>query len=67
MLYRVTNQTGADVQFFPSFRLVTDTLTVVDGGDGIGTHVYEAIARRHRRDFAFFAMPTKSEWIALAG
>lgn len=67
MLYRVTNNTGADVQFYPSFRLVTDTLTVVDGGDGVGTHVYEAIARRHEKDVPFFAMPTKVSGLLLQG
>ena len=32
MLYEVTNNTGRDRGFYPSFRLVTNTLQVVEGG-----------------------------------
>lgn len=59
MIYRVTNRTGKDVDFFPSFRLVTNTLQVVEGGAGVSPLVYDAIAGRHRVDFPFFAPPTK--------
>ena len=59
MLYRVTNSTGQDVEFYPSFRLVTNTLGVVTGGDDISPSVYDAIAARHVKEFPFFALPTK--------
>jgi len=59
LFYKVTNNTGRDVEFFPSFRLVTDTLDVVVGGEQIGTQVYDAIAARHDTETAFFAPPSK--------
>ena len=67
VLYRVTNNTGSDVQFFPSFKLVTDNLQVVEAGDGVGMQVYERIGRRHENDFGFFAMPTKVSGLLLQG
>lgn len=59
LLYRVTNNTGQDVQYYPTFRLVTDTLEVVEGGNQISPTVYDAIYERHRREFPFFAPPWK--------
>ncbi len=59
VLYTVTNNTGKDIQFFPSFRLVTDTLKVVDGGDEISPSVYESVLERHRAEFPFIAAPSK--------
>ena len=49
VLFEVTNHTGRDVQFYPSFRLVTSTLHVVEGGANISPNVYDAIAARQRR------------------
>src|SRR5262245_53853491 len=40
VLYRVTNRTGKDVRFFPAFRIVTNTLRVVDAGDGVHPSAY---------------------------
>ncbi len=59
MLYEATNHTGRDVEFYPSFHLVTDTLKVVEGGDSISPSVYDAIAARHKLEFPFLALPTK--------
>lgn len=59
VLYRVTNRTGQEVQFYPSMRLVTSTLDVVEAGDRISPRVYGAIAARHRDEFPFFAPPVK--------
>lgn len=59
VLYQVTNQTGQEVQFYPSFRIVTNTLQVVDGGADISPSVYDAIAARHKREYPFFAPPGK--------
>lgn len=57
VLFTVTNRTGRDVEFFPSFRLVTDTLTVVDGGAEVSPTVYEQIAERHKSEYPFLAPP----------
>ncbi len=59
MLYRVTNRTGQDVQFYPSARLVTSTLEVVEAGDQIAPGVFRAIKARHRDEFPFFEPPTR--------
>jgi hypothetical protein len=59
VIYDVTNRTGKDVDFFPSFRIVTDTLQVVEGGANIHPLVYDAIKARHVREFPFFAPPVK--------
>jgi len=67
MLYEVTNKTGQDRQFFPSFRLVTDTLKVVEGGAEVDPRVYDAIAARHDEEFPFLAPPTKVAGSLLQG
>ena len=59
LLYRVTNDSRGEVEFYPSFRLVTDTLQVVEGGDMISPRVYDAIAARHKKEYPFFAPPSK--------
>jgi hypothetical protein len=67
VLYRVINRTGKDVRFFPSARIVTNTLKVVDAGNGVHPSVYDAIAARHRGDFPFFAPPTRVTGLLLQG
>lgn len=59
LLYQVTNRTGRDVDFLPSFRLVTDTLKVVEGGADVPPYVYDAIAARHKKQYQFFMPPGK--------
>lgn len=59
VLFTVTNRTGRDVEFYPSFRLVTDTLTVVDGGSDVSPTVYEQIGERHKSEYPFLAPPWK--------
>lgn len=59
VLYTVTNRTGRDIQFFPSFRLVTNTLAVVEAGDEVSPSVYHAILERHRPEFPFITPPHK--------
>ena len=59
VLFEVTNNTGRDVEFYPSFRLVTNTLKVVEGGADIPPGVYDAIAARHKGEFPFLAPPVK--------
>jgi hypothetical protein len=67
VIYRVVNRTGRDVAFFPSFRMVTNTLQVVDGGDGVRPAVYDRIAALHRQQFPFFAPPAKITGTLLQG
>ncbi len=67
VLYTVTNNTGRDVQFFPSFKLVTDTLNVVTAGDYVNPDVYDVIKARHKKEFPFFVPPTKITGLLLQG
>lgn len=67
LLLEVTNNTGQEVQLYPSFHLVTDTLQVVEGGAGISPSVYGAIAERHKRQFPYFAPPVKISGPLLQG
>ncbi len=67
LLYEVTNNTGRDRQFYPSVRLVTDTLKVVEAGADINPLVYDVIAARHKREFPFFAPPAKVTGLSLQG
>jgi hypothetical protein len=67
MLYKVTNNTGQDRQFFPSFRLLTGTLKVVEGGADVHPLVYDAIAARHNDEFPFLAPPGKVAGLLLQG
>ncbi len=67
VVYRVTNRTGQDVAFFPSFRIVTNTLRVVDAGDGVHPFVYDRIAAMLRKQFPFFAPPAKITGTLLQG
>jgi len=67
LLYQVTNNTGVDVQFYPSFRLVTDSLQVIDGGAEVSPRVYDAVAARHKGDYPFFSPPNKVSGLLLQG
>lgn len=57
VLFTVTNNTGREIEFYPSFRLVTDTLEVVEGGSKITPQVYEAVFARHRRLAPYITEP----------
>ena len=67
MVYQVTNHTGRKVAFYPSFRLVTNTLKVVVGGEQISPTVYEAIRTRHAKEYPFFRSPNKAAGVLLEG
>jgi len=67
VVYRVTNRTGQDVALFPSFRIVTNTLQVVDAEDGVHPSVYDRIAALQRQQFPFFAPPAKITGTLLQG
>lgn len=67
MLYRVSNHTGREVQFYPSFRLVTDTLREIEGGAEIHPVVYDAIFARHKKEFPFLSPPGGVTGLLLQG
>ncbi|NOT02800.1 MAG: hypothetical protein HOP29_19545 [Phycisphaerales bacterium] len=59
VLYTVTNTTGREVPFYPSFEIVTDDLTVIEGGANINPAVYDAVEARHRKAYPFFVRPAQ--------
>ena len=67
VVYQATNDTGQDVEFYPSFRIVTDTLKVVEGGADISPSVYDAIFARHKRQYPFIAPSAKVTGLLLQG
>jgi len=46
MLYTVENTTDREVQFYPEFELVTDTLRVVQSGRDVSPAAYQAVVDR---------------------
>ena len=67
VLYQVTNNTGKDTHFYPSFRLVTNSLQVIEGGANINPGVFEVIAARHKKEYPFFVSPSKTSGLFLQG
>ncbi len=67
VLYKVTNNTGRDVQFYPSVRLVTNTLRVVEAGADVSPSVYDAIVAGHKKEYPFLAPPAKVTGLLLQG
>jgi len=59
LLYSVTNDAGRDVEFYPTFDIVTDKLDVIEGGYGISPSVYDAIKARHKKVYPFFVDPKR--------
>lgn len=59
VLYTVTNNAGREVPFYPTFDIVTDSLTVIEGGDSISPTVYDSIKARHSKAYPFFAYPSE--------
>lgn len=67
LLYTVTNNSGEDVDFYPSFELVTDTLQVVTAGNNISPTVYDVISGRHKKAYPFFRDPIRASGRLLQG
>ncbi len=67
VLFSVTNNTGRDLHYYPSFRLVTDALQVVEGGADIAPHVYGAIFDRHRSQSPYITEPSRITGALLQG
>ena len=57
LLYSVTNNTGREIEFYPTFHLVTDTLRVIEAGNAISPSVHQAIRARHKKEYQFFVDP----------
>ncbi len=53
VIYTVTNDSGRDVDFYPTFDVVTDRLEVIKAGFGIHPEVNRTIRKRHARQFPF--------------
>ena len=45
--YTIINNTGQEVRFYPQFDLLTDTLKLYHGGEGVRRPVFEAIRQRY--------------------
>jgi hypothetical protein len=60
LLYSVTNNTGREIGFYPSFDLVTDTLKLVEGGSGVHPAVYRVIQERYAKLYPFFVPPLEA-------
>jgi hypothetical protein len=67
MLYRVENDSGRDVHFFPTAELVTSSFDVVPAGEQISPTVYDAIRQRHRKTHPFLAPPYEAMGLLLQG
>ena len=67
LLYTATNNSGKDVDFFPSFELVTDSLGVLTAGDNISPSVYDAVRGRHKKAYPFFRDPIRASGKLLQG
>ena len=67
LLYSVTNQTGREVEFYPAFDLVTDTLEVVEGGNGVHPAVYKAIQKQYAKLYPFFVPPREATGLLRQG
>ncbi len=59
VLYTVTNTTGREVGFYPTFHIVTNKMEVVESGYGISPSVAEAILVRHHKVYPFSVDPMK--------
>lgn len=59
LLYTVVNNTENDIEFYPSFELITDTMEVVTAGDHIHPKVYDVISARHKKNYPFFTEPAQ--------
>ncbi len=60
LLYSVVNETGRDIEFYPTFDLVTDDLEVIEGGSGVHPAVYAAIGERYAKLYPFFVHPRQA-------
>jgi hypothetical protein len=60
MIYTATNNTGAEIDFIPSFEIVTDTLRRSESSVGVPAGVFEIIKKRHKEVYPLLMSPLKS-------
>ncbi|OHB58887.1 MAG: hypothetical protein A2Y07_08660 [Planctomycetes bacterium GWF2_50_10] len=53
VLATVTNNTGKEVEFYPSAQLVTDTYKSYQANEGLRRSVFDKIKQRHRSRYPF--------------
>ena len=58
MLFTVTNNTNREIDFYPAFSLVTDTLQVVEGNDDVDPRVYQELQAQYKKLYPFLVDPT---------
>ena len=57
ILYRVSNNTPTEVEFYPYFELFTDTFRTVPGGIGPEEAVFEVIRQRYEDSYPLLEPP----------
>lgn len=67
VLYTVTNNTGKDIDFYPTFDLVTSTLQVIPAGEGVSPSVYDVLKGRYSKLHPFFRDPIRISGRLLQG
>lgn len=67
MLYTVTNNTGEDIDFYPTFDLVTSTLEVIPAGEEVSPSVYDVLKNRYSKLYPFFRDPIRVHGKLLQG
>lgn len=58
IVYRVTNPTATEVEFYPYFELFTDTFRTVPAGVGAEEAVFEAIRQKYRDSYPLLEPPS---------
>ena len=56
IILTITNNSGADVGFYPKCELVTDTFQIIPAGKGVGTLVFDKIKDRHKKAYPFLEL-----------
>lgn len=59
LIYTVTNNTKHEIDFYPTFYIVTGDLKVVEGGFDVSPTVFDSIRTRHTKAFPFSFDPMK--------
>ena len=57
VILNLTNKTGKDVDFYPQFELVTDTLKVTPAIKGTSSVLFDKIKERHKNKYPFLQLP----------
>jgi hypothetical protein len=66
-IVKLTNRTGANVDFYPSAELMTDTFQIIPAGQKIPGGIFERIKARHESKYPFLELLEKSDYRILEG